>query len=293
MKTISNLELKIRILGHFVSQFLQREGYATVLGVTKKGVFLLNDFRQICFISQDPFPGPLTLNLENIVNLDLFFHIREAGQISGNQISFPGCQVVIQKDAMIWEPPLINTSEEDITPVINRGEKFVVFIKEDYQNGVFSDFFNSLLGPSTRYAWKTLLNIIPDGQGDGAINDKLTNLLGLGKGLTPSGDDFICGFLLAHYYLGKTLPAFEMRSDYLYRIITSAQKRTTALSAALIACAVEGQADERLMNLLYWLLSGVGDVGKIKEELLSYGNSSGMDTFAGMLAAILLPTNVI
>ena len=288
MKTFSNLELKTRILGHYVSQFLQQEGYASVLGVTSKGVFLLNDFGQICFISQEPFPGPLTLNLENIVNLDSFFQIGDNCQIGGDRIIFQGCQIVIQEDVIIWNPPLISISEKDITPVINRGVDFVFYIEGGKQNSFFTEFFNGFSGQSWKSTWKILLKIIPNWQSDGDIYGKLSNLLGLGKGLTPSGDDFICGFLLTHYCLGKMLPAFEMRSDYLERIIASAQKRTTALSAALIACAAEGEADERLMNLLQWLLTSVGDVGRIKEELLSYGNSSGLDTFAGMLAAILL-----
>jgi len=51
---------------------------------------------------------------------------------------------------------------------------------------------------------------------------------------------------------------------------------------------MRGMADERLMNLLRWVAQDAGDRSKIQKELLSYGSSSGIDTFVGMLAALLL-----
>lgn len=293
MKTFSDPELKVGFLGHSVSRFLQRKGNVAIIGVTSKGIFLKNDAGQICFLSREPFRGPLTINLESSANLDSFFHIGDNCQIDGNRIIFSHCQVVIQNDAIIWEPPSINIPKVDFTLVMNRGIDFITRLDNAYQTGIFTDFFKCWSGQSWGSAFKTLRNIIPGDQNDASFYQVLQNLLGLGSGLTPSGDDFICGFLLDHYWLGKILPAVKMQSDYIEEIIASAQKKTTALSAALIACAAEGQADERLMNLLNWLLTCAGDVGRIKEELLSYGNSSGMDTFAGMLAAILLSTDAI
>ena len=292
MRKMLDLELYVSIIGQSAFQTVHSKGKAIVLGVTSKGVFLQNSVGQICFISQEPFHGPLTVNLIDSVDLSASFYIGESCQINGNSIEFPDCRILIHKDTPIWEPSPICISELNVDQVLNRGNNLARQIKGDYQNGFFIDFFDALQEKSLEPAWKTLLNSIPDGKGDSSNFGKLPALLGLGGGLTPSGDDFICGFLLTRYYLGKTLPAFELMSEYIERIIASAYKRTTALSAALIACAAEGQADERLMNLLHWLLSGEGETRKIKEELLSYGNSSGMDTFAGMLAAILLPADV-
>ncbi len=79
MKTFSDLELKVGFLGHSVSRFLQQKGYATIIGVTSKGIFLQNDAGQVWFLSREPFRGPLTLNLEVSVNLDSLFKL---GQLS-------------------------------------------------------------------------------------------------------------------------------------------------------------------------------------------------------------------
>jgi hypothetical protein len=58
------------------------------------------------------------------------------------------------------------------------------------------------------------------------------------------------------------------------------------LSASLLACAAMGSADERLMHALGFLLEGKGNITKITEELLCYGSSSGIETLAGMVAAL-------
>jgi len=62
-------------------------------------------------------------------------------------------------------------------------------------------------------------------------------LLGLGPGLTPLGDDVLCGWLAgAAAVRARALGAV---SDEVTRLAPS---RTTLLSAALLACAVRGEA---------------------------------------------------
>ncbi len=117
------------------------------------------------------------------------------------------------------------------------------------------------------------------------VTKTLDGLLGLGGGLTPAGDDFICGFLLARFIISNMTDLSGIcSSDH---IVAVASRKTTALSATLIRCAVQGKADERVMNGLRWIAEGKGEIKTIKKELLSYGSSSGVDTLAGMLAALL------
>ena len=54
-----------------------------------------------------------------------------------------------------------------------------------------------------------------------------------------------------------------------------------------MACAAEGQADERLIQALAWLLSGAGAADKISEALRTYGSASGSDALSGMLASLI------
>src|SRR5690606_30402866 len=75
--------------------------------------------------------------------------------------------------------------------------------------------------------------------------DAACRLLGLGRGLTASGDDFILGFLL----LRNRWPANHADASWAQTlnqaIVDAAYARTTTLSANLIECATRGESDER------------------------------------------------
>jgi len=92
----------------------------------------------------------------------------------------------------------------------------------------------------------------------------------------------LCGLLLSHHALDqKSL----LNTDAL---LSQAKIRTTSLSTALLTCAAQGAADERLLDALVYLAGCGTQPETIQKELLSYGSSSGLDTLAGMIAAILL-----
>jgi hypothetical protein len=59
-------------------------------------------------------------------------------------------------------------------------------------------------------------------------------LVGRGEGLTPLGDDVVCGWLALHRALGVATPAVDAA-------VRSLLGRTTALSAALLECALLGE----------------------------------------------------
>ncbi len=70
------------------------------------------------------------------------------------------------------------------------------------------------------------------------------------------------------------------------RVTGAAKKSTTALSATLIECAAEGQADEGLVMAADYLACGVGEEAACVESLLGWGSNSGIDTLAGMAVAL-------
>ena len=60
-------------------------------------------------------------------------------------------------------------------------------------------------------------------------------MLGRGDGLTPLGDDVLCGWLALHRAAGVPTPDVdaEVRAEHLHR--------TTLLSATLLDCALHGE----------------------------------------------------
>ena len=62
----------------------------------------------------------------------------------------------------------------------------------------------------------------------------VASLVGRGEGLTPLGDDVICGWLAAHRGAGTPTPEVD---DAVRRLLP----RTTTLSASLLVCALAGE----------------------------------------------------
>jgi hypothetical protein len=116
---------------------------------------------------------------------------------------------------------------------------------------------------------------------DAAAGEAALELLGLGPGLTPAGDDILCGCLAGLRLLGRRaghswdidLEAFGAS------IVASARDRTTTLSRTLLARAAAGVVVEPLLAVLL-SLGGDGAIGGL-DALLSIGHSSGRDMLAG------------
>jgi len=113
----------------------------------------------------------------------------------------------------------------------------------------------------------------------------LKPLLGLGRGLTPSGDDFAEGLLLTLARFRAVYQPFQQLEALSQALIKAGYAQTTALSANLIEMAAKGEADERLIYGVDGLIAGAGEVEECARDLLAYGSTSGTDALAGMVVA--------
>ncbi|TAK88351.1 MAG: DUF2877 domain-containing protein [Betaproteobacteria bacterium] len=107
-----------------------------------------------------------------------------------------------------------------------------------------------------------------------ALGAEAEQLIGLGPGLTPSGDDYLGGMLVALRACGRGVQA-----DGLWRWLQPRLAgRTSAISAAHLAAAAAGEAHEALHDVLN------GDLQL--EKLDAVGHCSGWDALAGALAVL-------
>ena len=111
----------------------------------------------------------------------------------------------------------------------------------------------------------------------------LRGLVGAGAGLTPSGDDAVCGVLLALRALG----VLDDRFDRLVAAVEQALPTTTSISASLLVAAADGYALPDVVRLV-----GAAVTGRPRElagtlpAVLAVGHSSGADLVAGLLGAL-------
>jgi hypothetical protein len=104
-------------------------------------------------------------------------------------------------------------------------------------------------------------------------------LIGLGPGLTPSGDDFLIGALAALDALNQT----NMHA-LLARAIVAALARTSPLSASFLRAAAAGHVGENLYAMVAALIGGDADAAIAAAKRI--GHTSGWDTLAAAVVTM-------
>ena len=122
-----------------------------------------------------------------------------------------------------------------------------------------------------------------------AAANALVGLLGLGVGLTPSGDDIAAGILASLVWQAglDVIPA-HFAQHIVDAIRRAAPGRTNDISTRLLWHAGEGLLYEPAMELGAATLGGyVVPIAVYTRRLLSIGHSSGADMAVGLLAGIV------
>ncbi|MEV4009407.1 DUF2877 domain-containing protein [Nonomuraea angiospora] len=117
-------------------------------------------------------------------------------------------------------------------------------------------------------------------------------LMGLGPGLTPSGDDVLAGLLVTLRHLGAAAGADRAvwLADWLAATVTfDARTRTTPISATLLHCAARGESSPEVTAVLRGITGGQALEPALR-RLHSLGHTSGSDLAQGVaigLTAVL------
>jgi len=116
-------------------------------------------------------------------------------------------------------------------------------------------------------------------------------LVGLGPGLTPSGDDFLGGLLFAAHSLKTAYPQdFNWEEEPVTDLIDWASTQTHSISQVILRDHASGHGPEPLHEVVTSLLNGQ-DLGRTMggvKRLTGIGDTSGWDILAGTLAGMLL-----
>jgi hypothetical protein len=134
-----------------------------------------------------------------------------------------------------------------------------------------------------RAAWQDALALLREGLKAHQLRrcrDAAARLAGLGEGLTPSGDDFLLGVMVA---LWSTYPA-ATAAQLAACLAQAAVPRTTLLSAAWLEAAARGEAAASWHALLEALIGDdTAAMCRASSCILQAGHSSGMAALAGFI----------
>jgi hypothetical protein len=109
------------------------------------------------------------------------------------------------------------------------------------------------------------------------------SLIGLGPGLTPSGDDFLGGAMIAAHALNRPEVAVRLHRN----IAPTAERATNSISRAHLDAAAKGAGGARLHAALNSILAGDPDrLPACVEAVGRIGHTSGWDALAGAAMAL-------
>jgi hypothetical protein len=113
-----------------------------------------------------------------------------------------------------------------------------------------------------------------------SVSPVMRSLIGLGLGLTPSGDDFLTGLLAAYYF-------FSYESEFrrsIFRSLRPVIGCTTLPSSFMLRAALKGSYPEHLTELVRSLDTGDhAGLRRAFDEITAMGATSGQDMLAGVL----------
>lgn len=115
------------------------------------------------------------------------------------------------------------------------------------------------------------------------LDDEAQALIGLGPGLTPSGDDYIGGVLIALQQLGR-----KQQAQSLWRWLKPRLARTSDISGAHLEAAATGEGHEALHRCIEALCTAAPEWTGALAALDAVGHCSGWDSLAGVAAVAKL-----
>ena len=293
-------EIIVTEIGMIAHTKLAQDREATVMGITSRGLFLLLSSGWVLFLSPDTFRGPLTLNYSAGPDDFSFLTNGMPARVDPDHIAIAGQGLVVHTgQAAAWQASPL---PKDVLTPQERLNHLALVVRTLLDRQPASDFgmlvpvilgfeeAHTAQGNPVYPLVKRLQQALREGQ-LAAIADSLEAILGLGAGLTPSGDDLTAGILLALTRWGHLLAPGLAIKVLAQDVVQRAYRKTTTLSANLIECASQGQANERLILALDGVLSGHPDAQTCADYLAGWGHTSGRDALAGMALALSAAVN--
>lgn len=281
-------------IGSIAKKWLSHPKQVQVFGTTSSGIFLhLNDGYKTVYMSNYPDFGPININLKS----ELPNSWKKSKQIkiafSDGELSLDG---KTYNNFTNWETKAampFNITPDTFNERTQKAAKQLVFIKGDHG---FTKLIPKLAGNSNKIqtdlnpVWenikKTKAALI--NQDVDSFIQAVKPLISYGRGLTPSGDDFLCGLI----YCLVRKDAQNIFTPTLLKsketVLEIAKKQTTSISTSLLACSFEGEAHSRIEEITEALTHQETEFNKQALRMAGWGSSSGADTTLGIILAAQL-----
>lgn len=278
-------------LGGLAKKALTEGCEGRVMGITSRGVFL-NTGRRILFATDADYRSPYNIQLSlNRRQFDQFTPADTWAYLNGELIFLDKDIRIDIKSAFLWQPAPAPVMETTLPEQSRRMDALLQrMIDLDPGKGwlYLTDSTDLAAGSEAsliREMTARFLDCVKNSDLDGTLKAG-RSILGRGGGLTPSGDDWISGFLL---YFARTGQQSEFINTLGRSLTDMAFECTTMISANRIESACQGWSEELFLEIVDSLMVSNAEVSSLKiERLVNFGHSSGVDTCVGIAAALKL-----
>lgn len=188
-------------------------------------------------------------------------------------------------EAGVWEGRMLKTADS-VTSLTSATRDKIRRIVKKQRKGLMSIFH-----PEQDLLCRRVSTILPKlfesvkSKDAAKLDAAVSELVGLGYGLTPSCDDLLLGFTAALYHAGQQ-PAADGRMEFFVKnikpILKSKRDKTTFLSWKMLDYGADCRFSERVLKLLGAVFSEEPCEEEIA-ELSNAGHTSGSDTLAGII----------
>lgn len=290
--------LRAADIGYLARQTVAAARRAKVLGTTSRGLFLQSAGRWLIFLSYERYRSPLTINMASPTPALQSVDAGDDVLLHSDHLTFPTADADVLLPDETWRPAAPRAVLRPFADRVEGLKKMAAAVPGARQEQELGLLLRPLLSlpretplPEEQRSLLALAIALQgrlrDGDGDGAAA-VAGRLLGRGRGLTASGDDFLIGLLLfANRHPAAVRPSFAV-DGFSRAVVDAAYEATTTISANLLECAADGHGDERVMDAADSIATGIPDPGECLPPLLSWGASSGVDALAGMTCAATL-----
>ena len=277
-------------IGTYALRVLGVSSRGRVAAVFNRSLYLELDGGWCCLVAKQLGAGPVNICALLPGRLDLVAHNAavdtiDQGFVIGNRLH------VVTATARVWMAPVVEWSAKTLirglaaldplclgrAPIA--GLSRIVWPRSTVDPGSFESRVAMPVVTGLADWLQRALEVDAPGLPPGDI----AKLVGLGPGLTPSGDDFLVGMLVALSLGGR----FDLVSavDQVIRPVLA--ESTGPISRLHVAAALDGESNERLHAMVNAVLAG--DRNVLASRLVSIsqvGHCSGWDTLAGAVMVL-------
>jgi hypothetical protein len=286
--------LQASSLGNYVKESLLNGSEGKVMGITSKGIFLLFGKKSVFLTYNDHYsPFNIVLPVESVLPDDLV--VGDVVYFSQDELLIPTCELTISlHNTQVWIPasPLSIVNSE-LAQIQNSQNLLAEIFKIGPEKGFFFLTHSVDQDTASQSKIRQSTQLFAQAFHSNHLTDCLAaadQLLGLGSGLTPSGDDWITGYILYHARmdLAKKQSVLPFIASLGAELTFSAYQKTTCISANRLDAAQKGWSEAFFLSAIDYLFNtSSSNPQELADKIYQFGHSSGVDTFIGITAACI------